>query len=85
MFFGGLHWTVRKAVTAKQPALWFFGSLVLRMSATTAGFYAVSGPHWERLLLCVLGFFVARAVVLRWTKSAPKAQISAMQDASHAP
>ena len=26
IFFGGLWWTVRKCVSAKQPALWFFGS-----------------------------------------------------------
>ena len=50
MFFGGLWWTVRKGVSSKQPALWFFGSLLLRMSIVLAGFYFVSGGHWERLL-----------------------------------
>ena len=28
IFFGGLWWTVRKGVSSKQPALWFFGSLL---------------------------------------------------------
>ena len=50
IFFGGLWWTVRKGVSSKQPALWFFGSLLLRMSIALAGFYFVSGGHWERLL-----------------------------------
>ena len=38
MFFGGLWWTVRKGVSSKQPALWFFGSLLLRTSIALAGF-----------------------------------------------
>ncbi len=42
IFFGGLWWTVRKGVSSKQPALWFFGSLLLRMSIVLAGFYFVS-------------------------------------------
>jgi hypothetical protein len=25
-----------------------------------AGFYAVSGGHWDRLLACLLGFVIAR-------------------------
>jgi F1F0 ATPase subunit 2 len=39
IFFGGLWWTVCKAVSSEQPALWFLGSLLLRMSITLAGFY----------------------------------------------
>ena len=42
IFFGGLWWTVRKGVSSKQPALWFFGSLLLRMSIALAGFYFVA-------------------------------------------
>jgi F1F0 ATPase subunit 2 len=37
IFFGGLWWTVRKGVSSEQPALWFFGSLLLRMSVALAG------------------------------------------------
>ena len=48
-FFGGLWWTVRKGLWSTQPALWFFGSLLVRMSITLTGFYFVSGGHWERL------------------------------------
>lgn len=67
MFFGGLWWTVRKGFSSKQPALWFLGSLVLRMVLVLAGFYFVSGGHWERLLVCLLGFFIARFIVTRLT------------------
>jgi len=41
VFFGGLWWTVRKGVSSKQPALWFFASLLVRMSIALAGFYFV--------------------------------------------
>ena len=36
LFFGGLWWTVRKSVSSQRPALWFFGSFLLRMSLVLA-------------------------------------------------
>jgi F1F0 ATPase subunit 2 len=84
MFFGGLWWTVRKGLSSKYPALWFFGSLLLRTSIALAGFYFVSGSHWERLLLCLLGFVIARLIVTRLTRTAEKPTYLA-QEASHAP
>jgi F1F0 ATPase subunit 2 len=63
IFFGGLWWTVRKGVSSGQPALWFFGSLLLRTSVVLAGFYVVSRGRWPPLLLCLLGFVLARPVV----------------------
>lgn len=68
IFFGGLWWTVRKGVSSKRPELWFFGSLPLRMSIALAGFYFVSGHHWERLLPCLLGFVMASLVVTWLTR-----------------
>jgi F1F0 ATPase subunit 2 len=60
IFFGGLWWTVHKAVSSKHPALWFLASLLLRMTIALTGFYFGSAGHWDRLLLCLLGFFLAR-------------------------
>jgi F1F0 ATPase subunit 2 len=62
MFFGGLWWTVRKWVSSKRSAFWFFGSLLLRMSIALAGFYFIARGHWERLLVCLIGFVVAHLV-----------------------
>ena len=70
IFFGGLWWTVRKGVSSPRPALWFLGSLLLRMSIVLAGFYFVGRGHWERLLACLLGFVVARFIVTRLTAHA---------------
>jgi F1F0 ATPase subunit 2 len=69
LFFGGLWWTVRKGISAKQPALWFLGSLILRMSMTLAGFYFVGGGRWPRLLVCLIGFMVGRMYLTRLIRS----------------
>jgi len=49
-----------------------------------SGFYAVAGGHWERMLTCLLGFVVARAVVMRLTRP-PQRAAGAPQEARHAP
>ena len=68
IFFGGLWWTVRRGVSSRRPGLWFFGSLLLRTSIALAGFYLAGRGHWERLLVCFLGFVVARLVVIWLTR-----------------
>jgi F1F0 ATPase subunit 2 len=83
IFFGGLWWTVRKGMSSKQPALWFLGSLLLRMTVTLAGFYFAADGHWERLLVCGLGFVLARPVVT-WLTRPPEASKPA-REAGHAP
>src|SRR5271165_7316899 len=65
-FFGGLWWTVQKGVASERPALWFLGSLLLRTGVILAGFYSVSQGHWTRLAVCVLGFLIARIIVVKW-------------------
>jgi F1F0 ATPase subunit 2 len=66
-FFGGLLWTVRKCLSARHPALWVLASLGLRTGVVLAGFHYVSAGHWERMLLCLLGFLIARLVLTRLT------------------
>ncbi|MGA7595080.1 MAG: ATP synthase subunit I [Gallionella sp.] len=79
LFFGGLWWTVQKGLESAQPALWFGASLLLRGAIVLAGFYLFAGPHWQRLLACLLGFIAARVAVNRLAaKRMPKG-------ASHAP
>jgi F1F0 ATPase subunit 2 len=85
VFFGGLCWTVRQGVVSRRPALWFSGSLLLRMSMALAGFYGVSGGHWERLLLCLLGFIMGRLVVTWLTRPLGENRTRPIQEVSHAP
>ncbi len=64
-FFGGLWWTVQKGVPSERPALWFLGSLLLRTGVILAGFYIVSQGHWSRLVVCLLGFLIARFIIVK--------------------
>ncbi len=85
IFFGGLWWTIGKGVSSPQPALWFLGSLLLRMSIALAGFYFVAGANWERLLACLVGFAMARLSVMWWVRLSGKKHTRPVLEASHAP
>lgn len=84
MFFGGLWWTVRKGVTSKRPVLWFCGSLLLRTGIALAGFYLVSGGHWERLIACLLGFVIARGIVTQLAGPPVEPHSASAKGAGHA-
>jgi F1F0 ATPase subunit 2 len=85
IFFGGLWWTVRRGLSSKRPALWFLGSLVLRTGIALVGFYFVSNHHLERLLLCLLGFVIARLVVTQITRPSTEDRARPAQEARNAP
>lgn len=67
-FFGGLWWTVRNALTSQRPVAWFLGGGLLRMGVVLTGIYFVAGGHWERLLACLCGLFIARVAVTWLTR-----------------
>ncbi len=67
-FFYGLWLTVRKTLTAATPAIWMLGSFVVRMGITVTGFYYVGNGNWQRLLASLLGFIVARYLVIYLTR-----------------
>jgi F1F0 ATPase subunit 2 len=68
MFFGGLWWTVRNGLTSGQPAAWFLASMLLRTGIVLAGFYMAAQQGLGRLLLCLLGFVMARLLVTQMTR-----------------
>lgn len=70
-FFGGLWWTVQKGLQSNRPGLWFLSSMLLRTGITLAGFYWLAADHWQRLLVCLLGFILARFIVIRLTRFKP--------------
>src|SRR5579864_1686594 len=85
LFFGVLWWTVIRGVSSPRPALWFFGSMLLRMSITLAGFYVVGREDWQRWLLCLVGFVLARLVVKWLTRLPMQRQNSGASEARYAP
>ena len=67
-FFGGLWWTTKWALRSKSPAIWFMASLFIRLGITITGFYLISRGLWERVLICLLGFIIARIIMIRITQ-----------------
>jgi F1F0 ATPase subunit 2 len=78
MFFGGLWWTVRRGLLSPVPALWFSASSLIRAAVLLGGFYVVSHAEWRRLLACLLGFFLARVVVMHVSR-----KLAALADPSN--
>ena len=85
IFFGGLCWTVRKGVTSNHAALWFLASMVVRMSIVLTGFYFVGRGDWQRLVACLVGFIIARHIVMRITRTPVERASSPAKEVSHAP
>ncbi len=84
LFLGGLWWTIRKGVTAKQPALWFSGSLFLRFTVVVGGFYCVGNNHYERFLLCLLGFIITGFVVVCFNRESRELATEPNQESGNA-
>ncbi|WP_372882118.1 ATP synthase subunit I [Psychromonas sp.] len=82
-FFAGLWWTVRRGAKSERPVIWFFASFILRTTLTLSALYWISDGQWLRLVVCLLGFTVARIVVQVITRS-PRESI-AQKESGHAP
>jgi F1F0 ATPase subunit 2 len=83
-FYTGLWWTVRRGLRSPRPALWFVSSLFLRTGVTLGGFYLVSDGLWQRLLLCLCGFVMARPLVTRLTRPLQNYRSASTTEAPHA-
>ncbi len=75
LFFFGLWITVKQAIASKYTALWFLASSLLRTGLVIVGFYYMAQANWQRLFIGVLGFLVARSLVIWLTKSIEQKQI----------
>ncbi len=85
VFFGGLWWTVRRSMASARSALWLLGSLLLRMALVLPAFYLVAEGGWERALACLLGFVMARGMLIRLAGPLHRHPDAATQEADHAP
>ena len=84
VFFAGLWWTVQKGGSSKKTPLWFLSSLMLRITVSITGFYFVSGGHWGRWLMCLLGFFIVRCIVMRLIRLPEEESNQLSKEANHA-
>ncbi len=65
-----------------MPALWFIVSLLLRLGVILAGFYFVAHHHWSRLVMCLLGFLIARVVVVKRLTREPAEEPPSLEEES---
>jgi F1F0 ATPase subunit 2 len=83
LFFAGLLWTVRKSASVKQPAVWLFGSLILRTGGVLTAFYVIGKEDWRRWVACLAGFVLARTCVVLLVR--PERRITPHREVSDAP
>lgn len=82
-FFVGLWFTVRKLESFQPAALLFLASMLLRTSIVLLGFYFILGDSWQRLLAGLLGFTLARIIILRLTRRLEQSSQLMAKGASH--
>lgn len=67
LFFGILWLTTGKILHSEHPMAWLLGGFVLRMALVLPALYWLTDARWQNLLTCLLGFMLARFVVIRLT------------------
>ena len=83
IFFGGLWFTVKKIVAAKTPAVLVFISFIIRVAITVIGFYFIGSGNWQKLIACMLGFIIARFIVIHYTKAIDERKLQLKKEDSH--
>ena len=85
LYFGGLWWTLRTSLGSDRIGSRLLISLLLRNGLCLGGFYIIGNGYPERFLACLLGFFIARIVVMKLTSQLSAAFDSTSAEAGHAP
>ncbi|MGE0827061.1 MAG: ATP synthase subunit I [Candidatus Binatia bacterium] len=70
-YFAGLWFTVLRLPITRYPVLLSLGSFALRLTLSLGGLYLVMANQGDRLVLGLLGFFVARLTLMRFITSSP--------------
>ncbi len=80
-YFSCLWFTVRRLGSSQHPVLLMIGSGGARLSVALLGFYVIVGGHWERLLIALAGFLIARALLIaRWQPQPLRIDLSSLED-----
>ena len=85
MFFVGLWITVKKALKSSMPSTWILGSFFFRIALVMLGLYYIGLGNWQKILVCVAGFILARVVVTHFTKPKKADILEARKEITHEP
>ena len=64
-YFGSLWWVIRRVADSPWPEAWLLASFLVRSAIILAGFFLVMDGRWERVLACLLGFLLARTLLVQ--------------------
>jgi F1F0 ATPase subunit 2 len=79
-YFSCLWFTVQRLPHSPHPVGLIVGSGILRLSVAMLGFYLIVGGHWERLLIALAGFLLARSLLIARWKPQPSLTDLALED-----
>ena len=65
VYFAGLWYTVKHLPDSRHPDLSLFGSFLLRISFVLTGFTLLMNGRWEPISAALLGFLLAREILVR--------------------
>ena len=68
IFFGGLWFTTRRLLTSNCPAIWLLVSFTVRVFVMLGALYWVGRDHLPRMAACLVGFVIARIVMVYVTR-----------------
>ena len=85
LFYGGLWLTTSRILHSQHPVAWVLGGFLLRMALVLPALYWLTDARWERLLVCVGGFLIARPLIIRLSAQWQPASPTAMRKAPQAP
>jgi F1F0 ATPase subunit 2 len=83
-YFAGLSWTLRKSLNSRWAALCFSFSFLLRSSVCLFGIYWIGANDFMRILACLVGFIVARTIVMKLTGDSAFARVPETHETGHA-
>jgi len=63
--FAGMWSTIHYLSQVKHPAILMMLSFIVRMAIIMTTFYFVMDGRWERLIACMVGFFLVRRVLMK--------------------
>jgi len=64
-FYAGLRFTVERLPQTRHPILLTLSSFWVRTIAIVAAFLFMSKEHWQYAVICLVGFTLGRAVVMK--------------------
>jgi len=75
-YFGTLWLTLQYLPKIRRPEILTLGGFFVRMAITLFGFYLIMGGRWERLLIALGGFIVARIFLTRRLRAGGKTPLA---------